>query len=220
MLTTRNVETMTAIVLMSYPFVGRPVDLALAPLTHAAGVLCFPILARGGEIVIMPSPDIAEFAVLVERHHVTHTFLQPTLIYMLLGLPELQERDFSSLQCFWYGAAPMSTSRLEEALTRIGPVMAQLFRQTEAPMMISTLAPAEHFRPDGSVATERLSSAGRAAPLVTVTRLWCAARWSWLATTRTQKQQPRRADLAGTTQETLAIWMRKVSSSLWIGPRT
>jgi len=43
-----------------------------------------------------------------------------------------------------------------------------LFGQTEAPMMISTLAPAEHFRDDGSVAAERLSSAGRPTPLTTV----------------------------------------------------
>jgi acyl-CoA synthetase (AMP-forming)/AMP-acid ligase II len=35
-------------------------------------------------------------------------------------------------------------------------------------MMISTMAPRDHFRPDGTVATERLSSAGRPAPLVTV----------------------------------------------------
>ena len=62
----------------------------------------------------------------------------------------------------------MSATRLEEALTRIGPVMAQLFGQTEAPMMISTLPPRDHFRADGSVARERLSSAGRPAPLVTV----------------------------------------------------
>ena len=62
----------------------------------------------------------------------------------------------------------MSATRLEEALTRIGPVMAQLFGQTEAPMMISTLAPRDHFHADGSVALERLSSAGRPAPLVTV----------------------------------------------------
>ena len=54
MLTGRNLETMSALTLMSYPFDGRPVYLALAPLTHAAGVLCFPILALGGEIVIMP----------------------------------------------------------------------------------------------------------------------------------------------------------------------
>jgi acyl-CoA synthetase (AMP-forming)/AMP-acid ligase II len=46
--------------------------------------------------------------------------------------------------------------------------MAQLFGQTEAPMRISMMPPADHFRPDGSVATERLTSAGRPAPLVTV----------------------------------------------------
>ncbi|MDN5893419.1 MAG: long-chain fatty acid--CoA ligase [Nocardioides sp.] len=168
MLTGTNVETMTALTLMCYPFEGRPVYLALAPLTHAAGVLCFPILCRGGEVVIMRKPDVEEFLTLVERDSVTHTFLPPTLIYMLLETPGLDDRDLSSLQCFWYGAAPMSVSRLEEALSRIGPVMAQLFGQSEAPMMISMLPPKEHFRRDGSVATERLASAGRAAPLVTL----------------------------------------------------
>ena len=69
--------------------------------------------------------------------------------------------NLDSLQCFWYGAAPMSAARLEEALTRIGPVMAQLFGQTEAPMMISMMAPGDHFNADGSVARERLASAGR-----------------------------------------------------------
>jgi len=126
MLTGRNIETMSALTLMSYPFRGRPVYLALAPLTHAAGALCFPIMALGGEI------------------------------------------DLASLQCLWYGAAPISPARLEEAIATIGPVLGQLFGQTEAPMMISTMAPADHFRADGTLATERLGSAGRPAPLVTV----------------------------------------------------
>ncbi|MBU2669874.1 long-chain fatty acid--CoA ligase [Actinoplanes bogorensis] len=167
-LTGANLEAMTAITLMSYPWPDRPVYLALAPLTHAAGVLCFPVLARGGEIVIMRKPDVAEFIWLIQRHHVTHTFLPPTLIYMVLAHATLDETDLSSLRCFWYGAAPMSAARLEEALRRIGPVMAQLFGQTEAPMMISTMSPADHYRPDGSIALSRLSSAGRPSPLVTV----------------------------------------------------
>ncbi|MBE7190443.1 MAG: AMP-binding protein, partial [Jatrophihabitans endophyticus] len=167
-LTGSNLETMTAITLMSYPWQPRPVYLALAPLTHAAGVLCFPVLCHGGSIVVMRSPDVGNFLDLVERHRVTHTFLPPTLIYLVLDHPSLDGRDLGSLQCFWYGAAPMSAARLEEALTRIGPVMAQLFGQTEAPMMLSTLPPAEHFRADGSIARERLTSAGRAAPLVTL----------------------------------------------------
>jgi acyl-CoA synthetase (AMP-forming)/AMP-acid ligase II len=167
-LTGRNVETMSALTLMSYPFEGRPTYLALAPLTHAAGVLCFPVMALGGEVVVMPAPDLGEFLGLIERHRVTHTFLPPTLIYMLLAHPALETTNLSSLQCLWYGAAPISADRLEEAITRIGPVMGQLFGQSEAPMMVSTLAPADHLRPDGSIARERLSSAGRPTPLVTV----------------------------------------------------
>jgi acyl-CoA synthetase (AMP-forming)/AMP-acid ligase II len=167
MLTSRNLETMTALTLMGYPFSGRPVYLALAPLTHAAGVLCFPVMTQGGRIVVMPKPDVGEFIALIERERVTHTFLPPTLIYMLLGHEAIGTADLSSLQCFWYGAAPMSTARLEEALRVIGP-MAQLFGQTEAPMMVSMLPPAEHYNADGTVATQRLASAGRPAPLVTV----------------------------------------------------
>ncbi|MBW0101928.1 AMP-binding protein, partial [Pseudonocardia sp. KRD291] len=167
MLTDRNLEAMSAITLMSYPFDGRPVYLALAPLTHAAGVLCFPVTALGGEVVVMAKPDVGAFLALAQRHRVTHTFLPPTLIYMVLGHESLDSTDLSALQCFWYGAAPMSAVRLEEALERIGP-MAQLFGQSEAPMMVSTMSPAQHRRADGSAAVERLSSAGRPSPLVSV----------------------------------------------------
>jgi fatty-acyl-CoA synthase len=167
-LTGHNIETMSALTLMSYPFRPRPRYLALAPLTHAAGVLCFPVMTLGGEIVIMPRPDLAEFLALIERHRITHTFLPPTLIYMLLDHPALPSTNLASIQCLWYGAAPMSANRLSEAFEKIGPVMGQLFGQTEAPMMISTMAPADHFREDGSLARQRLSSAGRPTPLTTV----------------------------------------------------
>jgi acyl-CoA synthetase (AMP-forming)/AMP-acid ligase II len=167
-LTGHNIETMTALTLMSYPLAGRPVYLALAPLTHAAGVLCFPVMTLGGEIVIMPAPDLGEFLALAGQYRVTHAFLPPTLIYLLLDHPALRAADLSSLQCLWYGAAPMSAARLAEAVTRIGPVLGQLFGQTEAPMMISTMAPAEHLHADGTLAVERFTSAGRPTPLTTV----------------------------------------------------
>ena len=168
MLSGRNLETMSALTLMGYPFDGRPSYLALAPLTHAAGVLCLPVMSLGGRVVIMPKPDLTEFLALIERHQITHTFLPPTLIYMLLQHEKLASTKLDSMQCFWYGAAPISAARLEEALAKFGPVMAQLFGQTEAPMMISMMSPREHFNADGSVAKQRLSSAGRPGPLVQV----------------------------------------------------
>ena len=168
MLTGGNVATMAALALMSYPFAGSPVYLALAPLTHAAGVLCFPIMALGGEIVIMDHPDVGEYLALIGRHRVTHTYLPPTVIYSLLDHPALPSADVSSQQCLWYGAAPMSAARLEQAIGALGPVLGQLFGQTEAPMFISALPPADHLRADGTLATERFTSAGRPTPLTTV----------------------------------------------------
>ena len=84
------------------------------------------ILALGGQIVVLRKPDLRDFLDALARHRVTHTFLPPTLIYALRDKPELAATDRSSLQYFWYGAAPMSAARLEQALGAIGPVMAQL----------------------------------------------------------------------------------------------
>jgi len=168
MLTGRNLETVASLTLMSYPFAGSPVYLALAPLTHAAGILCFPILALGGQIVIMAHADLGEFLELIGRRRVTHTFLPPTVIYSLLDHPALASADVASLQCLWYGAAPMSAARLEQAIGVFGPVLGQLFGQTEAPMFISALAPKDHLHADGTLATERFTSAGRPTPLTTV----------------------------------------------------
>ncbi len=167
-LTGHNLETMTAITLIGYPFTGRPRYLALAPLTHAAGVLCFPVLTLGGEIVILPRPDLGVFLATIAAKSITHTMLPPTLIYQLLDHPAIKDFDLSSLQCLWYGAAPMSPTRLEQAIEVIGPVLGQFFGQTEAPMVVSTMAPSDHLRADGTPARERFASAGRPAPLVQV----------------------------------------------------
>lgn len=165
-LTGQNLLTMAAISMMRYPIEPRPVYLAVAPLTHAAGVMTLPVLACGGEIVVLPGVDLDEILDTIDAHGVTHTFLPPTVIYLLLDHPRFDAAKLSSLRCLWYGAAPMSASRLEEAVTRIGPVMAQIYGQTEAPMMIATMSPDEHLRADGSPATERFAMAGRPAPLV------------------------------------------------------
>jgi acyl-CoA synthetase (AMP-forming)/AMP-acid ligase II len=62
----------------------------------------------------------------------------------------------------------MSATRLEQAIGAFGPVLGQLFGQTEAPMFISALPPRDHLHADGTLATERFTSAGRPTPLTTV----------------------------------------------------
>jgi len=159
---------MTALTLMSYPFDSRPVYLAVAALTQLAGLLSLPVMALGGQIVVMPEPDLDELLALIGQYQVTHAFLPPALISALLDRPALARADLSSLQCLWYGAEPMSAGRLAEAVDTIGPVMGRMFGPAEAPMMISAMTPADHLRSDGSKALERYSSVGRPTALTTV----------------------------------------------------
>jgi fatty-acyl-CoA synthase len=168
MLTRHNIVAMTALTLMSYPFSGPPVYLALAPLMQLAGLLPFPVMTLGGQVILMREPDLDELLALIAQYQVTHAFLPPGLVSALLDRPALRRADVSSLQCLWYGPDSMPSARLAAAVDTIGPVMGRMFGQAEAPMMISAMAPADHFRGDGSKALERYSSAGRPTALTTV----------------------------------------------------
>jgi acyl-CoA synthetase (AMP-forming)/AMP-acid ligase II len=138
-----------------------PVLLAATPLTHAAGMLAMPIVAQGGTIVMMDRPDLPRFLDLIAEHRVTTTFLPPTVIYRLLDLPGAAGRDFSSLRHFIYGAAPMSISRLKEALATFGPVMAQCYGQTECHTFVTFMRPEDHFIDGRLAGDDRLSACGR-----------------------------------------------------------
>ena len=171
MTTHRALQTMVAnyLSVLNYPADQKPVNLAAAPLTHTAGVFSLMATLRGGKVVILPKPDPALLLDAIEKHRVTEFFLPPTVIYVLLDLPGIAERDFSSLRYFLYGAAPMSPEKLRRALKTFGPVMIQAFGQTEAGASISCLRPEEHFV-NGDIAPEkRLSSCGRPFPFLRVT---------------------------------------------------
>ncbi len=143
----------------------KPVNLAAAPMTHSAGLLTLPTSARGGTVVVLTRPDPTLMFQHLAKHQVTELFLPPTVIYRLLEWPGVNEADFSSLRYFMYGAAPMSVEKLKRAMTVFGPVMMGSYGQTEAPLTIATLTPAEHV----GATDERLSSVGRPGHLIEVT---------------------------------------------------
>ncbi len=151
MLTGANIETMTAHHADRLP-VARPAGPADVPRARAAhprrracsASPCWPRAARSSSCA---QPDVAGFLANIGEHRVTHTFLPPTLIYMVLDHPDLATTDLSSAAVLLVRRRTRCRRRgWRRRSTRIGPVMAQLFGQTEAPMMISTMAPADHFR--------------------------------------------------------------------------
>lgn len=148
---------------------ARPVYLMATPMTHAAGTVGFPSLGEGGTIVIHDGVVPAKLLDSIERDRVSRLFLPPTAIYALLADPAVRERDYSSLRHFLYAAAPMSADKLVEAMDVFGPVMAQCFGQSEAPMLATYMSPAEHVEaladPDRR---GRLASCGRASMIAAV----------------------------------------------------
>lgn len=149
-----------------YPNDEPVVNLLAAPMTHTAGLAMMPCFARGGTVVVMSRPDPLVLLDTIETHRITELFLPPTVIYRLLDVPGIEQRDFSSLRYLMYGAAPMSVEKLRRAIDVFGPVMFQGYGQTEAPSGIAFLRPEDHFV-NGAVADDfRLSAAGRPGPMI------------------------------------------------------
>ena len=120
--------------------------LAAAPLSHAAGLMVVPVLQRGGTVHLHDGFDPGRFLETVERERISVSLVVPTMAYGLLDCPTFDSTDTSSLEVLFYGAAPMSPTRLAEGIERIGPVFSQLYGQTEC-YPISVLRRADHADP-------------------------------------------------------------------------
>ncbi|CAJ1504902.1 class I adenylate-forming enzyme family protein [[Mycobacterium] burgundiense] len=148
---------------VSPPLTAEDCYLAASPLTHAASVPVWPILAAGGTIVVMPAFDAGRFLQLVEDEHVTVTLLVATMVQMITTHPEATAHDLSSLRAVFYGASPIPETTLVAALRLWGNVMYQSYGQSEA-IPVAALLP-EHHVVDGSPEQRRrLRSAGKATP--------------------------------------------------------
>ncbi len=146
---------------LEFGFGRREVFAYLTPLTHAGGCLMLPVLLRNGRCVILDHFDPKAFLETVEKEKVTATFVVPTMLYVLLDDPGLDNYDLSSLTNVIYGASAIAPGRLKQAVTRFGPIFTQLFGQTEAPMTFSVLTRDEHVIDDPVREREIFSSAGR-----------------------------------------------------------
>ena len=147
--------------MLEFGFGWEEVFAYMTPLTHAGGCLMLPVLLRKGTCVILDHFDPRLFLETVKKEKVTATFLVPTMVYILLDHPDLKSYDLSSLRNIIYGASAIAPERLKQAITFFGPIMTQLFGQTEAPMVISALSREEHVIDDPVREREIFSSAGR-----------------------------------------------------------
>ena len=152
--TTQSITTMTTVQLAEWEWPENPRFLMCTPLSHAGAAFFTPVIVKGGELRVMTKFDPAEVLKVIEEQKITATMLVPSMIYALMDHPDSHTRDLSSLETVYYGASAMNPVRLKEAIRRFGPIFAQYYGQSEAPMVITYLAKKDHDE-------KRLTSCGR-----------------------------------------------------------
>src|SRR6478609_5592877 len=152
--TVQSITTMTTIQLAEWEWPERPKFLMCTPLSHAGAAFFVPTIVKGGEMVVLSKFDPAEVLRVIEEQKITATMLVPSMIYALMDHPDSHTRDLSSLETVYYGASAMNPVRLAEAIRRFGPIFAQYYGQSEAPMVITYLSKKDHDE-------KRLTSCGR-----------------------------------------------------------
>ena len=133
------------------------VMLHAASMIHASGTFVLPYWLRGGAAAILPGFSPASYVEAIERWRPDALNLVPTMLQMLFQLPGIDAADLSSVRTVVYGASPMPRPVLERALALWGPIFAQYYGQTEAPLAICCLSREDHV----GASPERLLSCGR-----------------------------------------------------------
>lgn len=144
-----------------------PRTLCSAPISHGAGSLIYPTLARGGTVFLQHGFSVPAWLEAVRGHGIQFTFIVPTMLYALLDAPQATRGELATLRALIYGAAPAAPARIREALERWGAVLVQSYGQTEAPNTILMLDQQSHERASDA----QLASAGRPFPGVDVALL-------------------------------------------------
>ncbi len=139
----------------------RPVFLATAPLTHAAGPFTMAGIAMGATIVVLPQFDADAVMDAIEHHRVTHTFLPPTAVYTMLAHPRVRNVDYSSLKYFLLAGSACAPEKLRQMVEIFGPCMCQSYGQTEFHLVATWLSPQDVAAAAAGDHPERLASCGR-----------------------------------------------------------
>jgi acyl-coenzyme A synthetase/AMP-(fatty) acid ligase len=129
-------------------------------MSHGTGPHCFGILTLGGSVVIVDAFDAATIVTAIERFRITDIWLPPTALYLILELPNLRSRDFSSLRHVWLSTMAVSPSTLKQGVEVLGPCLIPVYGQIESGFITAlgrrtTAAAAAGDRP------ERLLSVGQ-----------------------------------------------------------
>jgi long-chain acyl-CoA synthetase len=133
-----------------------------APISHGSGLYGLPHVARGANQVIPESGgfDPAETLDLIAFWPGCSFFFAPTMVHRLVNAPDIAGADTTNLKTIVYGGGPMYVADLQHAMAVLGPKLAQIYGQGEAPMTITGMDKGMHVDRGHPRHLARLGSTG------------------------------------------------------------
>ena len=128
----------------------RDCSIAVAPLSHGAGIHALLNVARGAATVLLASEklDPEAFWRAVEKHRISNLFTVPTIVKLLVEHQAVDGYDHRRLRYMIYAGAPMYRADQKLALQKLGKVLVQYFGLGEVTGNITVLPPEMHSADD------------------------------------------------------------------------
>lgn len=102
--------------------VAKPqVIMVPAPMYHTNGFATFLMLLSGDHLVILEKFDAALFVDTIERYRISNFTATPTMLARVAALPDIRQRDLSSVVFILQGAAVMPPSLLRTWFELLSP---------------------------------------------------------------------------------------------------
>jgi long-chain acyl-CoA synthetase len=144
-----------------WEFDADTISMTPLPMFHIGGIGWAFLGLWNAATTVLVSEFVPEDVLdVLERQRVTNTIFVPTMLQLLCAVPGAEERDYSALRSIAYGASPITTPVLKDALRTFRCSLYGVYGLTESTGGVVQLDPADH-------AHERLlRSAGRPFPWV------------------------------------------------------
>ncbi len=143
------------------------VNMVAMPLFHiGGGGWAVAGMYEGCTSVIVRDLDPAAVIKMIGELRITHAFLVPAVLQLMLMIPGVEAADFSSLEVVVYGASPISEAVLAKCVTLFGCKFWQAYGLTETTGAVVNLPPEDHD-PTGAN-KHRLRSCGLPGPGVEI----------------------------------------------------
>ncbi len=130
-------------------------SLVVAPMCHigALAASVTPVVYAGGSLVIRPFDNPSDVLDLIVREGVTYMFAVPIMFEMLSHTPGWPDADFSHVDFFIAGGAPMPVDLIRKYQEEKGVRFAQGYGMTET-LRTTSLGLADAIQKSGSVGKE------------------------------------------------------------------